>query len=281
MIVAANTIHSKKAPRPQLKDGIKVLQITDLHLLSDPRRLLLGLNTDKTFLDVLELAKSKDWPPDYILLSGDLAQEPVVETYLRLRHHLERLNIPCLCLPGNHDNSEVMGNILQGPYIHFMERIVTGQWQIIPLDSQIRGEEGGFISSGEIKKLCRFLEEYPEKHALIALHHHPIPCQSEWMDTMIIKNWKKLFAVLDDYKQTETLICGHIHQEMDNRYAQLRILGCPSTCFQFKENSEKFEIALSSPGYRWLELSSDGTINTGVQRLSGNPQNLDLAASKY
>lgn len=279
--MASTTIHSKKALFPLRKEGIKVLQITDLHLLSDPRRPLLGLNTDKTFLDVIESAKSNDWPPDYILLSGDLAQEPVVETYLRLRRHLERLQIPCLCLPGNHDDADVMGDVLQGTEIHFMERLATRQWQIIPLNSQIPGEEGGHICSDEIAKLRRCLEEYPDKNALIAMHHHPIPCQSEWMDTMVINNGNRLFAVLDEYKQAKTLICGHIHQEMDNRHTRYRILGSPSTCFQFKANSKKFKIDLKAPGYRWLVLFSDGTIRTGVQRLPGIPPRIDLAASKY
>jgi len=61
----------------------------------------------------------------------------------------------------------------------------------------------------------------------------------------------------------------------------LRLLGCPSTCFQFKPGSADFALDFVPQGYRWLDLYPDGAINTAVVRLESVPEGLDMAAGSY
>ena len=55
---------------------IKILQISDMHLFAGIDEQLVGVNTEQSFLSVLELAFEHSWPPDFIFLGG-LAPETI------------------------------------------------------------------------------------------------------------------------------------------------------------------------------------------------------------
>jgi len=57
------------------------------------------------------------------------------------------------------------------------------------------------------------------------------------MDTMMIENNQELLAISKQYPQTKVITTGHIHQTMDVTTGSVRVLGMPSTCFQFKPES--------------------------------------------
>jgi Icc protein len=54
---------------------------------------------------------------------------------------------------------------------------------------------------------------------------------------------------------------------MDQSAGGVRVLGTPSTCFQFKPDSHDFGLDITSPGYRTIDLYADGGIETQVVRL--------------
>ena len=261
--------------------SIEVIQITDLHFLPDPRQTLLGIDTDETARQVIELAKVKIWPPDLILLTGDLAQDPLADTYRRLHRYLQHLDVRCVCLPGNHDDPRIMQEVLNSEKVDCSPRVLTDAWQIICLDSSEPGSEVGHFSEKTFRVLKQYLNEYPEKFVLICLHHHPIPIGCAWLDTMVLEEKNELFAILESYPKTRAIVCGHIHQALDTRHRNIQVFGTPSTCFQFKPASENFRLDDKAPGYRRLMLFPDGTIETEVFRLAELPKGLNLSSSGY
>lgn len=263
-------------------DGaIEVLQISDLHLLPEPNQTLLGVNTEETAGKVFEFAKSKLWPPDLIVLTGDLAQEPLSVTYERLNRFLESLDVSIVCLPGNHDDPQMMAQQLQSENVHCVSQILTSNWQIICLDSSVPGSNGGHFSDATFEILEDHLDQYPEKFALVCLHHHPVPIDCLWLDTMVLDNRKEFFTILQSRSQSRAIVCGHIHQDLNRTHQKLQVFGTPSTCFQFKPGSEKFVLDNQAPGYRRLSLYPDGTIKSEVLRLAELPKGLDLASAGY
>jgi len=74
---------------------------------------------------------------------------------------------------------------------------------------------------------------------------------------------------------------GHVHQEVDATYDGIRFIASPSTCFQFKPHCDEFTLDIRAPGWRYLQLHSDGSINSQVWRLSNNDFNPDLASKGY
>ena len=247
--------------------GLAVLQLTDSHFLAEAHQEMLGINTEKYFLSVLRQAFEHGQQYDLIIFSGDLAQDPCPESYQRLREHLNRYNVPVLCLPGNHDDFELMQALLNTDLISCAKQRLFDHWQIICLNSQVPNEPGGYLANSELAFLEKSLQDYPQHHALIAVHHNCTPTHSDWMDTMMISNSAALLALLKNYPQAKVIITGHIHQELAQQVHHLHIFGTPSTCFQFTPTSRDFSISKTAPGYRQLLLHADGIFETSISRL--------------
>jgi Icc protein len=214
-------------------------------------------------------------------MTGDLAQDPVSATYRRLRKCLDALPIPCYCLPGNHDETELIQELLVDSHIACESQILLDGWQIICLDSTIPRKPGGYLAPDQLALLEAKLAEQPERHALVCFHHSPLDTGAAWLDTMTLSNAEDLFAVLKRFPQVKTLVYGHIHQAMDVQKNGIRLLGCPSTCFQFKPGSQGFALDFIPQGYRWLDLYPDGRIETGVVRVDAVPEGLDIKSDGY
>jgi hypothetical protein len=122
-------------------------------------------------------------------------------------------------------------------------------WQLICLNSQIPDSPGGRLSKQELVFLEECLAGNPNHLALIAVHHHCLETNSAWMDTMIIENSEELWAIIQHYPHTKAVTTGHIHQVMDVIIGSVRVLGTPSTCFQFKPESKTFSLDDTAPGY--------------------------------
>lgn len=261
---------------------LSILQITDCHILPRLNESFLGINTEHYFLAVLELALAENSPFDLIIVTGDLAQNPSLESYRRILQHLEATQTPCICLPGNHDDVSLMQQILNTQLVNCRKQILLGNWQLIFLNSQIEGASGGRLSNEELCFLDECLSKHPNHHTLIAVHHHCLETKSAWMDTMMIENSLELWAIIDKYPNIKIVTNGHIHQLIDIKHRGVRVLGTPSTCFQFKPNSQIFSLdAMAAPGYRQITLSSDGSIQTFISRLSEPLKGLQIDSLGY
>ena len=254
---------------PAKSKPIEILHLTDPHIQPEPADTLIGMNTAYYFEAVLKQAAGSGQHYDLCLLTGDLVQTPCAEAYLHLRSLLEPYNLRFTCLPGNHDDSVLMEEILKTGAIDCKKQHILGRWQIICLNSSVAGSNAGFLSETELVFLQDCLERNKDLFALIAVHHHCIPCGSEWMDTMIIKNAAELISILNHYPKVKVLINGHIHQQIEEERGSIQILSTPSTCFQFAPNSHEFKLDNAMPGFRRLRLYEDGRIDTEVFRLPG------------
>jgi Icc protein len=95
-----------------------------------------------------------------------------------------------------------------------------------------------------------------------------------------VSNADQFFEVLDSFEHVRGVLWGHIHQVIDQQRNGVRFMASPSSCIQFAPNSPEFKLDLLPPGYRWLELSPDGTIETGVSRAFDFTVNIDVNDSK-
>ena len=283
--MSSTSINLQSPPQPfrALPEGsLRVLQISDSHLYSDPAGRLAGLNTLDTFEAVLKLAAERLPSSDFILATGDLVHDATEQGYRQVRERFERLGVPVYCLPGNHDLPEVMSRCLNsGGPVSAPKFLVRNNWLIVMLDSTIPGKEGGHLSQDELECLETALQQYPQSHALICLHHHPVTINSAWMDSMALDNPEAFFEIIDRYPLVRGIVWGHIHQTFESERLGVRMMGSPSTCIQFTPQQDHFGIDQTPPGLRWLELMPDGTIRSGVERLQSTPLELDLTSTGY
>lgn len=274
--------NGSKDARPSGRTAVThILHITDFHFLAEPGQTLLGVETERSFAAVLEHAGHAPWKPDLALLTGDLVQDPCHSSYERLKQRLSALGIPCYCLPGNHDDPRLMSELLPSENVHVQSRIMLDPWQIVCLDSTVSGKASGRLSNEQLGLLEQSLMNYPDRYTLIALHHHVIPSRSRWMDTMVLENAGEFLAITQKYPHARAVIFGHVHQAMDEVFGRLRLLATPSTCFQFKPLSPSFALDAVPPGYRWIDLYADGTIDTRVERLTEMPVGLEFTSKGY
>ena len=92
--------------------------------------------------------------------------------------------------------------------------------------------------------------------------------------------WAPMMNLMNSSGNVRAYICGHVHQRHESEIGNLLFLTAPSTCFQFEPASNRFAVAEDGPGYRWLELSPDGSIKTEVVHVPSNEAALDLESGK-
>lgn len=267
------------APKPP--GNLRLLHLTDLHFLAGAGERMLGVDTEQSFADTLRAALASGPPPDLVLLTGDLVQDPVPSAYRRLRERLRGLPCPAYCLPGNHDDPRLIEQHLVGAGVLFQSNLVVGGWQIICLDSTIPRLPFGRLGGEQLRLLEDLLGRHPECHALIALHHHAVPSGSAWMDTMVLEDADRLFGLLAAHPRVRAVVCGHVHQAIDRTHQGVRMIATPSTCFQFKPLQADFALDALPPGYRWIELGADGGIATTMGRGREIPEGLDFSSRGY
>ncbi|MEZ0583868.1 3',5'-cyclic-AMP phosphodiesterase [Erwinia sp. STN24] len=254
---------------PVANGRARVLQITDTHLFAGKHETLLGVNTWASFDAVLQAISACEGPFDLIVATGDLAQDHSVEAYQHFAEGIARLPAPCVWLPGNHDFQPAMFNTLAEAKIADEKHVLLGEeWQIVLLDSQVFGVPHGELSDYQLEWLDKVLAKAPERHTLVLLHHHPLPSGCTWLDQHSLRNSHMLEAVLQRYPLASTLLCGHIHQDLDLNWNGRRLLATPSTCVQFRPHCTNFTIDSEAPGWRWLDLYADGRVETRVERLT-------------
>lgn len=270
------------APFNDLPPGsLRIVQVTDTHLYADRAGCLLGLNTLDSLDAVLALVRQDPTPIDLVLATGDMVHDASPEGYTRLRERLSTLDAPVYCLPGNHDQPASMRQHLIGGPLQMPPWVVAGHWLLVFLDSTVPGEDGGHLRAEELQRLEQALQQHPQHHALVCLHHHPLASGSVWMDSMAVDNADQLLAIVARYPRVRALLWGHIHQEFDYTEQGVRFLGSPSTCIQFTPKKEDFGVNSSPPGYRWLVLEPNGELRTGIQRLDRLPGRIDLNSGGY
>ncbi|WP_075183062.1 3',5'-cyclic-AMP phosphodiesterase [Pantoea sp. 1.19] len=260
----------------------RILQLTDTHLFAGKHETLLGVNTWASFEAVLDTLLAGQQPFDAIVASGDLAQDHTPEAYQHFIEGISRLNKPCFWLPGNHDYQPTMVPMLAAGGVREEKHLLIGeQWQMLLLDSQVPGVPHGLLSDYQLEWLDNALARYPQRHALIFLHHHPRPSGCTWLDQHSLRNSHMLEAVLQKHPLAQTLVCGHIHQDLDMLWHGRRLLATPSTCVQFKPHCTNFTIDTVAPGWRWLTLGPQGELQTSVARLDGDRFTPDMDAEGY
>lgn len=274
---------SKANQPPDLKrtDTVKILQLTDTHLYADPSRTLLGVNTLQSFRKVVELARDNETKPDIILATGDLVHDGSVAGYKRMVSELASFDTPVFCLPGNHDELTTMHDQLPRGRLSMPGHVEVGPWLIVLLDSTIPGKDGGQLAADELQRLDQLLATSDQPNVLVTLHHQPIPVGSTWLDTMTVTNGTEFMALVDRHERIKGVLWGHVHQTYEGVRNGKTLLATPSTCVQFTPGKAEFEVDGAPPGYRYLELQSDGGIVSRVHRIEGALEGVDLASVGY
>jgi len=249
---------------------VMLAQITDTHLLPEPDSRLRGFPTWCSLAAVLKVVQLH--APDYLLLTGDLAEAGEPLAYEQLQKLINPLNIPTFWLPGNHDQVDYMHTMLDRPPFDHRKSVAMGGWRVILLDSVLPASAigTGALSPETLAWLRMELGHYREEPTLIALHHHPVPIGLDWLDQIGLRAPEQFYEAIAAFPQVRLVVFGHIHQDFYQRRGNVDYYGCPSTCTQVIP-LEKNEPDMKLPGFRLFYLHEDGQYQTHVERVAFTP----------
>jgi Icc protein len=252
---------------------MQVVQITDLHLLSEKGVELYGVDTAATLEKVIEAILNLESKPDLIIATGDLAEDASPQTYRRLQKILSAIDIPVYVLAGNHDDVHEMQKSLVNEQIKFESQLEFGDWDFAFVNTQVIGESHGFISQTAMSMLEENLAKANGRPILIALHHTPSNvCPSRGCQ---LHNASALKALIDQHPNVKAVLAGHTHTPVEEVLGECTIYTTPSTFAQATHAQlgasvdhndfwDSHQLNGDRNGFRILELQPNGEIKSEV-----------------
>jgi len=249
-----------------MPEALKIIQITDLHLLADADAVLHGWPVDHAWRHAFDDARRRHPDVDAWALTGDLVDDESEQGYIRLNQQLAGLQQPVLALIGNHDHTATAEQQLTHAHVH--THIELGGWRLISLNTHIDGSDAGRLGTRQLHHLQRLLQA-DECPCVLFLHHPPVHLGSRWLDAIGLRDADYLCQLIQSHSHIAAVVCGHTHQAFAAHIGHAPCWGTPSTMRQFLPHANEFAIdAEARPGYRVIRLQADGGVHSWVQRLT-------------
>jgi 3',5'-cyclic-AMP phosphodiesterase len=244
---------------------LRILHLTDTHLLDASNATLFGLNTRENLQLVLAHAVRLYSDVDYLLFTGDISQTGSEQSYQIFQSIIADYDIPILCVPGNHDTPDYLNKIIPSSPTESIVCIQQDRFSIILINSWVEGAHHGIVDDRCLNQLEQYLKSSQSEFNILAIHHPPAHINSKWLDELGLKNQSDLLQIIDSNPKPSILLSGHIHQQLDIQLNHLRLLATPSTCHQFENCSDKRQHQdLSQAAFRYIKISLPRQIETTV-----------------
>lgn len=219
----------------------RLLQLTDLHMVA-PGTLVSGvLDTPALLADAIDrlLARLDAFGPlDAVLVTGDISDDGSAASYAAARALLERIGLPLLAVPGNHDRREAFRKAFadlpttpqSGPIDWVAD--VAGT-RIVGLDTLVEGQGGGRLAAESLERLSDALATSDGRPAVLALHHPPLRTGIRFMDAIGLANATELAERIAHYNGSLRIVAGHVHGVFHGRLGGHPVATAPSVCSAF------------------------------------------------
>lgn len=246
----------------------RLLQLSDLHVAAgqfvssvlDTRTLLRsGIDTLLDRLDALG-------PLDAVLVTGDVSDDGSPESYAFARTELDRLGLPLLVVPGNHDRRDALRmafkNLPEMPASGLLDWVTDiGDVRIVGLDTLIEGQGGGRLRDESLTFLSKVVAGAGEIHMVVALHHPPLMTGIRFMDAIRLENPEDLATALAPLATPARIVSGHVHGVYHGQLGRHPVLTAPSLCSAFMldlREDAPIGFMTGSTGYAVMDTGAGG-----------------------
>lgn len=236
---------------------VRFLQLSDLHLVfhaPEGDRLGTALADHIRPLELVRKALRAECaePPDFLLLTGDLADRGGAREYQALRGLLreEMPGVPVVALPGNHDGREAFCRYMldEPPRVSVDQVFDIDGLRVIALDTG----EGGVITREQTVWIEQLLRRPAPRGTLLAMHH-PLYRQSP----MNPAGFPPDFAPLVARSDIAGIFCGHTHENYVGSFAGKLYVTADACSFTVGGQDDKMFCELCA-GYVRAELGPHG-----------------------
>ena len=212
---------------------VHIAQISDLHI-KPPGSLAYGRVDTAAALERCVTALNAFRPkPDFVVISGDLADTPAVEEYQYLKRLLTPLELPFAGIPGNHDSRELMRAAFPSATYAFPsgplnQRVEIAGLDLLLLDSSVPGKPHGELDAPTLQWLDAALASSPDKPALVFLHHPPFKTGIWHMDRQNLFNAGEFAGIVRRHPRVQRIATGHVHRASLTMFAGVATTICPA-----------------------------------------------------
>lgn len=218
-----------------------VAHVTDLHIKAGGKlsyRVVDTAGALHRWIDTLLAAPQR---ADLVVITGDLVDFGAEAEYRFLRDILQRLPMPYLLLPGNHDSRSALRAVFtdhdylfangdgEAP-VHYA--VDAGPLRIVGFDCTVPGKPGGRVDAATLPWLQAALAAAPATPTLLLLHHPPFYTGIGHMDEQGLENAAALEAVVGQHAQVERVLCGHLHRHITRRFGGTVAMTAPGPAHQ-------------------------------------------------
>ena len=188
---------------------VRIAQISDLHIKPPGSLAYARVDTAQALERCVAALNEFNPAPDFVVISGDLADTPTAEEYQCLKRLLAPLKLPFAGIPGNHDSRELMRAAFpsasyafaSGPLDQWIE---AGGLDLLLLDSSVNRKPHGVLEEPTLHWLDTALAASPDRPALLFLHHPPFKAGIWHMDRQNLLNASDLEPVIRRHPRVRT-----------------------------------------------------------------------------
>jgi 3',5'-cyclic AMP phosphodiesterase CpdA len=174
--------------------------------------------------------------PEVVIATGDLANRGRRQELESARSFLDRLDVPVVAVPGNHDLPYALPARLTSPWREF-ERVFDTTDPVLRTDSLVVcglnsacawRHQGGRLSRRRLARIAHVLAEAPlGALRLVALHHHLAGAPWRASRKLPLSRRSRVLEVLVS-TGAEVVLSGHIHQASAVARSDFRVDESPS-----------------------------------------------------
>jgi len=212
---------------------VRIAQISDLHI-KPPGSLAYGrVDTAKALERCVATLNEFKPAPDFVAISGDLADTPLAAEYDYLKSLLTPLKLPFAGIPGNHDSCELMRAAFPlagdaSPSGPLNQKIELDGLDLVLLDSSVPGKPHGELDSSTLQWLDTTLSSCADRPALLFLHHPPFKTGIWHMDRQDLLNAGDLASIIRRHLRVQLVAAGHVHRATLTMFAGVPATICPA-----------------------------------------------------
>jgi Icc protein len=202
---------------PMSSKPICIAQISDLHIKRQGQLAYGRVDTARALARCIAALNGFDPAPDFVVISGDLADTPSEEEYQHLKQLLEPLTLPFAGVPGNHDTRDMMRAAFPDqryamPSDALNQKVEVGNLDLLLLDSSVPGKPHGELDQQTLQWLDSVLAVSDGRPAFVFMHHPPFETGIWHMDRQNLRNAEDLAAIVRRHPRVQLIAAGHVHR---------------------------------------------------------------------
>lgn len=232
---------------------LEVIHISNTHLGPDRSLDIRGANSCARTEALVKSINALPFLPDFIVHTGDVANDPDPGAYALAQEVLSDLKAPVYYATGNHDDVSMMRDALTfGEHTSLVEEsadqlcyriggTIKEKVQFYVMDGWVPPEEGphGFLSENQVEAVLSDITG--EKPVAIFLHYPLVPVGSKWIDEHLLTRnglafQQRLLAAAGS--QLRGVFTGHLHRGLKLFHGGVFHSGVSSPACEFTAGPE-------------------------------------------